>query len=99
MNQQPNITMSKASTYLEVYANNCQLRASVSDFLIQFGRVEQTGPESLEVTHLAGIYLSPQQAKALRNVLTQNVANYEENFGEIRLDPVKLASLESHLKQ
>jgi flagellar protein FlaG len=34
-----------------------------------------------------GIYLSPQQAKALLNVLQQNVTQYESAFGEIRLEP------------
>jgi hypothetical protein len=33
------------------------------------------------------VYLSPQQAKALWNVLGQNVAQYEKAFGEIKLDP------------
>jgi flagellar protein FlaG len=31
--------------------------------------------------------LSPQQAKALLNVLTQNISQYEATFGEIKLEP------------
>jgi hypothetical protein len=31
--------------------------------------------------------LSPQQAKALSNVLHQNITQYEATFGEIRLEP------------
>ncbi len=34
-----------------------------------------------------GVYVSPQQAKALLNVLQQNVTQYETAFGEIRLEP------------
>jgi flagellar protein FlaG len=34
-----------------------------------------------------GIYISPQQAKALMALLQQNVTNYEATFGEIKLDP------------
>ena len=34
-----------------------------------------------------GVYLSPQQAKALLTLLQQNVQNYENTFGEIKLDP------------
>ena len=37
--------------------------------------------------HFQGIFLSPQQAKALANVLNQNVQQYESAFGEIKLDP------------
>ena len=33
------------------------------------------------------MYVSPQQAKALLNVLTQNVSQYEATFGEIKLEP------------
>ena len=33
------------------------------------------------------IYLSPQQAKALWNVLGQNVAQYEQAFGTLSLEP------------
>jgi hypothetical protein len=35
-----------------------------------------------------GIYLSPQQAKALFNILGQNLAQYEQTFGQIALEPV-----------
>ena len=34
-----------------------------------------------------GIYLSPQQAKALRNVLDHNLAQYEQTFGQLALEP------------
>jgi flagellar protein FlaG len=33
------------------------------------------------------VYLSPQQAKALLNILQQNVNQYESAFGEIKLEP------------
>ncbi|MFC6644009.1 DUF3467 domain-containing protein [Granulicella cerasi] len=35
---------------------------------------------------LPGIYLSPQQAKALHSILGQNIQQYEQSFGEISLD-------------
>jgi flagellar protein FlaG len=33
------------------------------------------------------IFLSPQQAKALWNVLGQNIAQYEQAFGTLNLEP------------
>jgi len=33
------------------------------------------------------IFLSPQQAKALWNVLGQNLAQYEQAFGTLNLEP------------
>ena len=44
-----------------------------------------------EVNNFQGIYLSPQQAKALSGILQQNVAGYESTFGEIKLDPRMMA--------
>ena len=43
-------------------------------------------PDKL-IESFQGIYLSPQQAKALLNILQQNVNQYETAFGEIKLEP------------
>jgi hypothetical protein len=43
--------------------------------------------QEVEVQNFQGIYLSPQQAKALLTILEQNVRQYEGTFGEIKLDP------------
>ena len=39
------------------------------------------------IQNFQGVYLSPQQAKALLNIMQQNVSQYEATFGEIRLEP------------
>ncbi|MCZ6750506.1 MAG: DUF3467 domain-containing protein [Acidobacteria bacterium] len=41
----------------------------------------------MNIVNFQGVYLSPQQAKALLNILGQNVSSYERTFGEIKLDP------------
>ena len=68
-----------------------QIRVNVWDFFLQFGTIEQPSQDLVEITNFQGVYLSPQQAKALLNVLQQNVQQYEQTFGEIKLDP-RLAS-------
>ena len=85
--QQPEIHISQTSEYREGYANSVQIRLSVWDFLLSFGTMTQNTPEAVNIQNYQGIYLSPQQAKALWNVLGQNVAHYESMFGEIKLDP------------
>ena len=85
--QQPEIRITQTSDYREGYANSVQIRASVWDFLLLFGTMTQTEPNQVQVNNFQGIYLSPQQAKALWNILGQNVAQYESAFGEIKLDP------------
>jgi hypothetical protein len=48
--------------------------------------VNQTAPDNVVIHNFQGVYLSPQQAKALLNVLTQNISQYEATFGEIKLE-------------
>jgi|SRR5687768_542598 len=74
--------------YRENYANSVQMRVNLWDFFLSFGTILQTAPESVNINNFQGIYLSPQQAKALANLLKQNISQYEQAFGEIRLEPV-----------
>lgn len=85
--QQPKIKLNNSTDFREGYANSIQVNVSVWDFLLTFGRLQQQTPEVVEVTNFQNIYLSPQQAKALMMILTQNIQNYEKAFGEIKLDP------------
>ncbi len=86
---EPTITVSKTSDYRTGYANSVQVRPSVWDFALIFGTLNQTGPDVLEVENFQGIYLSPQQTKALHGLLGQNLAQYEAAFGTISLDAPK----------
>jgi flagellar protein FlaG len=85
--QQPTIKLNTTADFRESYANSVQVRVSVWDFLLTFGRLQQQTPELVEVTNFQNIYLSPQQAKALAMILQQNLESYEKAFGEIKLDP------------
>jgi uncharacterized protein DUF3467 len=84
---QPNIKLHNASDYRDSYANSVQVRMSVWDFFLVFGTFNQSSAEQVDITNFQGVYLSPQQAKALVAILGQNVAQYEQAFGEIKLDP------------
>jgi hypothetical protein len=85
--QQPNIRLVNATDYRDTYANSIQIRVSVWDFLLVCGRLQPVNAQEVEVQNFQGIYLSPQQAKALLTILEQNVRQYEGTFGEIKLDP------------
>ena len=84
---QPEVKISQSPSYRENYANSVQIRVNVWDFFLVFGTLQQQSPAEVEVTNFQGVYLSPQQAKALLTILEQNVVNYEKTFGEIKLDP------------
>ena len=87
MPAQPSITLKNTNDYRESYSNSVQIRVSVWDFFLVFGTLQQQTPSAVEITNFQGVYLSPQQAKALLTILQQNVVNYEKTFGEIKLDP------------
>lgn len=83
---QPKIELEEGPNYRESYANSVQMRVSLWDFFLMFGLVKQTSAENVTIENTQGIYLSPPQAKALFNVLQQNIKQYEAAFGEIRLE-------------
>ncbi|MCS7025550.1 MAG: DUF3467 domain-containing protein [Bryobacteraceae bacterium] len=88
----PKIELVQRPDYREGYANSVQVRANLWDFFLMFGIVQQTSPDAVSIHNFQGVYLSPQQAKALLNVLQQNVKEYEAAFGEIRLEPQAAAT-------
>jgi len=84
---QPKIQMSSTNDFRENYANSVQVRVSLWDFYLLFGIANQSAPDAVSIQNFQGVFLSPQQAKALANVLNQNVSQYESTFGEIKLEP------------
>ena len=86
--EQPRLNLTTTPDYRDGYANSVQVRMSVWDFLLVFGTLSQDSPAEINVRNFQGIYLSPQQAKALLNVLGHNVAQYEQTFGSITIDQV-----------
>ncbi|MDQ2777733.1 MAG: DUF3467 domain-containing protein [Acidobacteriota bacterium] len=83
---QPKLTLVNSADYRESYANSVQMRVNLWDFFLMFGIVNQTTPDAVTIQNFQGIFLSPPQAKALLNVLQQNLKQYEAAFGEIRLE-------------
>ena len=84
---QPQVNLTQTPDYRETYANSVQVRVSVWDFQLVFGLASSEGPEQVTIRNSQAVFLSPQQAKALSLMLHQNVQNYEQTFGEIKLDP------------
>lgn len=85
--QQPQMNLVKSDDYRESYANSVQVRVSVWDFQLVFGLASSDSPDQVTIRNHQAIFLSPQQAKALLNVLGQNLAQYEQAFGQLNLEP------------
>lgn len=84
---QTKINMTKTPEYRDIYANSVQIRVTMWDFHLTFGTLRQQPPEEVHIENSLGIYLSPQQAKAFWNILGQNLAQYQQTFGNIALEP------------
>src|SRR6201995_1625256 len=84
---QPQLNLTQASDYRESYANSVQVRVSVWDFSLVFGLASSESPDQVTIRNHQAIFLSPQQAKALWNVLGQNLSQYEQAFGTLNLEP------------
>ena len=89
----PRIVLQKTDDFRETYANSVQIRVNLWDFYLLFGTMTQSVPEHVEIRNFQGVYLSPQQAKALLGLMQQNVSQYEAAFGEIKLEPKAGAGL------
>ena len=85
--QQPQMNIVQTTDYRESYANSVQVRVSTWDFQLVFGLASSETPEQVTIRNHQAIFLSPQQAKALWNVLGQNLAQYEQAFGTLNLEP------------
>jgi hypothetical protein len=75
-----NIHMPKDLT--PVYANVAFISHSLAEMVIDFAQVLPRSPRG---SVQARIVMTPMHAKMLQLALAQNLANYEKQFGEIRL--------------
>ena len=85
--QQPQMNLVQTADFRESYANSVQVRVSVWDFQLVFGMAASEAPDQVTIRSHTAIILSPQQAKALCNMLVQNMAQYEHAFGALNLEP------------
>ena len=85
---QTEIRLQHTDAYRENYANSVQVRMSVWDFQLVFGTMQQESATQVNLMNFQGIYLSPQQANALWNILGHNLNQYESTFGKLALEPV-----------
>lgn len=77
-----------------IYCNQVRVGMSVWDIVIDIGQAAITemhqgagGQMIVPVDYKTRIVMSPQHAKALSQVLAQNVQQYESIFGEVSIAP------------
>ncbi|MGQ9495345.1 MAG: DUF3467 domain-containing protein [Thermoanaerobaculaceae bacterium] len=71
---------------LGTYANFASIVHNFAEFVIDFGRIV---PAREDVRVVARLVMTPIHAKQLLRALTENIAIYEQNFGEIPQGPAQ----------
>ena len=68
------------------YVNFANIIHSPSEFVIDLGRMM---PGRADVKIYSRVIMTPLHAKQLLEALGQNIALFEQKFGEIRIDPTQ----------
>ena len=81
---------------IRLYSNSTKLTSSLYDFQISFyqkslsdEQIAKDNKEEYRDKLLAEITMSVSHAKAVLLILQDAIKKYEENFGEIKLKPIK----------
>lgn len=78
--------VSRSPTFVSIYANDIQIHTSPWDLRIVLGEIADTvegDPPSINVNQLGEVRVSPQLAKRLVQVISEQVQQYERLFGPI----------------
>ncbi len=71
--------------FLDTYATQLRLNASLADFTLVFGVNDDIGPGNLAIRDKVAVHLPPVTAKILALQLRSIIDAYEEAVGEIPL--------------
>lgn len=80
MAQQKRVSIEIPKDLNSVYANVAFISHTPAEMILDFAQVMPRMPKGKVMSR---VIMSPMHAKALLNALTQNIANYEKQFGEI----------------
>ncbi|MBP5318493.1 MAG: DUF3467 domain-containing protein [Paludibacteraceae bacterium] len=87
-NNKPTLSIEVPETVLEgVYSNLAVIAHSSSEFVIDFVRIV---PNAAKAKVKSRIIMNPEHAKRLMHALSENVAAYERQFGEIKMPEQKI---------
>jgi len=82
--QQQELPTVPAEKFARTYANAANMEVTPWDFKIVFGELKKSEGK-LVIEQSVEVTMSPQHAKALAEILNNNIREYEKNVGEIKL--------------
>jgi Protein of unknown function (DUF3467) len=76
----------KSEKFIKIYANNVVMGLSLWDINLTFGEIIDSTLEGEPIVEQkVKINMAKEFAKALSNLLSANIAEYERHYGEIKL--------------
>jgi flagellar protein FlaG len=77
----------RSDAFARLYANSARVETTIWDVKIFFGELVPVSGGKPFIEESACVAMSPQHAKALIGVLTQNINQYETAFGKLPSPP------------
>lgn len=84
----------RSQDFKKLYTNSVNIERTLFDFRLVFGEISRDSGEVINEERIS-IAMSPQHAKVLARILVQNVHDYEQQIGEIKLPNQTLPSARS----
>lgn len=78
------IDRTRSDRYVAFYSNHAQSRVSAVDMRLTFSEILFADEERLVIEERAAITMTPEQCKALKELLQRNIEAYEKKVGKIR---------------
>jgi hypothetical protein len=75
----------RTDKFVRAYTNAANLEVTPWDFKLVFGELKKNSDGKTVIEQSVEVTMSPQHAKALADILSTNVREYEKNVGEIKL--------------
>ena len=75
----------RSPLYRSIYANNTAFQSNAFDFSMIFGEIQEADDKKVLVEQEVRVTMSPLHAKVFSGVMLQNIKNYEDRFGEIKV--------------
>lgn len=76
----------QSEKFQSLYTNNANIQISYFDFRFEFRQLMPGADGGIVVERMASVVMSPQHAKAFLGVLAENIRQYEEQFGAIKME-------------
>ena len=82
----PRLERERAPEFRSFYTNNAQVITTYFDIGILFGELLDANEQRVLIKDQALVKMSPEHAKSLNRVLTEQLEIYKNRFGAIRVE-------------